>query len=341
MNIRNWEVRPLDKDRAAALAQAYNIPFFLAMLLNIRGVDRSEEIEAFLGAGAPLSDPFLLKDMDRAAERITRAIDAMEKIAVYGDYDADGVTSTAMVYSYLETRGADVMFYIPQREGEGYGMNIAAVEHLASLGVTLIITVDNGISSIREVERAKALGVDVVVTDHHRPQETLPAAVAVVDAYRKDDESPCKDFSGAGIAFKLLMALEEGAGDLDDLLETYGDLAAIGTIGDVVPLTGENRTLVNAGLRLLSESERPGVRALLTDSGFTGRQLTATNVAFTLVPRINATGRMGAPERAVRLLTSVDDGEAARTTRSAAAWRQRSPRLPSRTSRRAGFRRTA
>ena len=194
---------------------------------------------------------------------------------------------------------------------------------------------------INLLKRAKALGVDVVVTDHHRPQETLPAAVAVVDAYRKDDESPCKDFSGAGIAFKLLMALEEGAGDLDDLLETYGDLAAIGTIGDVVPLTGENRTLVNAGLRLLSESERPGVRALLTDSGFTGRQLTATNVAFTLVPRINATGRMGAPERAVRLLTSVDDGEAARTTRSAAAWRQRSPRLPSRTSRRAGFRRTA
>ena len=316
MNIRNWEVRPLDKDRAAALAQAYNIPFFLAMLLNIRGVDRSEEIEAFLGAGAPLSDPFLLKDMDRAAERITRAIDAMEKIAVYGDYDADGVTSTAMVYSYLETRGADVMFYIPQREGEGYGMNIAAVEHLASLGVTLIITVDNGISSIREVERAKALGVDVVVTDHHRPQETLPAAVAVVDAYRKDDESPCKDFSGAGIAFKLLMALEEGAGDLDDLLETYGDLAAIGTIGDGVPLTGENRGMIGeaaiAAMRLRSESERPGVRALLTDSGFTGRQLTATNVAFTLMPRINATGRMGAPERAVRLLTSVDDGEAAR-----------------------------
>lgn len=312
MNIRNWEVRPLDKDRAAALAQAHNIPFFLAMLLNIRGIERAEEIEAFLGAGAPLSDPFLLKDMDRAAERITRAIDTMEKIAVYGDYDADGVTSTAMVYGYLETRGADVMFYIPQREGEGYGMNTAAVEHLASLGVTLIITVDNGISSIREVERAKALGVDVVVTDHHRPQETLPAATAVVDAYRKDDESPYKDFSGAGIAFKLLMALEEGAGDLDDLLETYGDLAAIGTIGDVVPLTGENRTLVNAGLRLLSESERPGVRALLTDSGFTGRQLTATNVAFTLVPRINATGRMGSPERAVRLLTSVDDGEAAR-----------------------------
>ena len=211
--------------------------------------------------------------MDKAVERIRRAIDDFEKIAVYGDYDADGVTATSILFTYLEAVGADVIYYIPQREGEGYGMNLHAVETLHQEGVTLIITVDNGIASVNEVERAAQLGIDVVVTDHHRPQERIPNAYAVVDAYQSDDHGPYKDLSGAGVALKLVMALEDG--DADAVLEEYADLAALGTVADVVPVLGENRTIVKAGLSILTRGGRAGVDALMEQSGMGGKATTA------------------------------------------------------------------
>lgn len=308
MNIKKWEILSLDKDNAAELAQRHSIPFFLAMLLDIRGFQTDAKVQEMLYTDTGLSDPFLMKDMDKAVARIRKAIDNFEKIAVYGDYDADGVTATAILFSYLETVGADVIYYIPNREGEGYGMNSAAVEALHAQGIQLIITVDNGISSLKEVALANELGMDVVVTDHHRPHEKLPDAVAVVDPHRKDCASSFKEFCGAGVVLKLLIALEDG--DEDMILSEYADLAALGTIGDVMPVIGENRTIIKLGLEAIAAGGKPGIEALLQSSSYTDKNITAKSLAFTVIPRINATGRMGAPDRAVRLLSSGIDEEA-------------------------------
>lgn len=303
LNIKKWEVAALDKGRAARLSEDYDLPAFLGILLDIRGYHTREAIEG-LSRGGALADPYRMKDMDKAVERIRQAVDGFEKIAVYGDYDADGVTATAMLYSYLQAMGGDVLYYIPQREGEGYGMNRGAVETLCQRGVRLIITVDNGISSMEEVELARQLGMDVVITDHHRPHDSLPKAAAVVDAHRPDDHSPFRELSGAGVVLKLLIALEEG--DAGQVVSEYSDLAALGTIGDVVPILDENRAIVQAGLRMLGKGGRPGVAALL-EMGGGSKELTATSLAFSVIPCINATGRMGAPERAVQLLICEEE----------------------------------
>lgn len=307
MNIKKWSVSALDKENAARIADDFGIPYFLAMLLDIRGIREENAIRSFQEQdGEGISDPFSFAGMEEAVVRIHKGIDSGEKIAIYGDYDADGVTATAMLYSYLESAGADVCYYIPDREAEGYGMNMAAVKKLADEGVTLIITVDNGVSSIEEVEYAKTLGVDVVITDHHRPREILPDAVAVVNPHRLDCPSKFKEFAGVGVAFKLITALEGEYADLEGLLENYADLVAIGTIGDVVSLTGENRILVKAGLRYLVHSDRIGLQALMERSSLHSEHITATDVAFGIVPRINATGRMDSSRRAVELLLCED-----------------------------------
>ena len=309
--MKVWSVAKVNKERAIAMANRLEIPPLLAMMLDIRGITKEEDVINFLQENKDFSDPFLMKDMDKAVERITTAVENGEKICVYGDYDADGVTSTSLLYSYLrDSLGADVMFYIPTRTGEGYGMNKGAVDKIHSLGVTLIITVDNGISAREEIDYGNTLGIDTVITDHHVPSGAIPKAVAVVNAHQKDDKSPFKDFSGVGVAFKLVMAIEGEYADVDSLLENFSDIATLGTIGDIVPLVGENRTLVKNGLRHIQNSDRIGINAMKQESGIAEKEINSSNVAFTLVPRINAGGRLGSSEKSVNLLLTEDEEEA-------------------------------
>ena len=308
--MKLWNIAELDRQEANAIQNEYGLPAIIAMLLQTRGIKTREEIEDFLNNESEIASPFEIKDMDKAADRVQRAIESGEMICVYGDYDADGVTSTALLYSYLETVGANVIYYIPSRESEGYGMNIGAVDTLAEKGVELIITVDNGIAANKEIAHAKALGIDTVVTDHHMPIDELPDACAVVDLHRPDCPSKFKQLSGVGVAFKLIMALEGEFCDVDMLLDNYADLLSIGTIGDIVELKGENRVFVKRGLQSIINSDRPGIAALIENSGLTGKPLTAGKVSFTLVPRINAVGRLGLSGKSVELLLTEDYEEA-------------------------------
>lgn len=294
------------KDIAAQVAQDMSVDPFAALLVTSRGFDNIDEISDFLDYDAPLSlPPLSIADMSKAAERINRAIDNFEFICIFGDYDADGVTASALLYSYLETREANVMCYIPDRLTEGYGLNVGAIEELADRGVKLIVTVDNGVSAIDEAKRAKELGIDLVVTDHHKVGDILPDAYAVVDPHRPDCPSTFKEMSGVGVAFKLVCALEGDDGDI--LIEEYGDLVALGTIGDVVTLTGENRVMVRRGLRILNDNPRPGISALMELAGVSDKLFTASTAAFTVCPRINAAGRMGSANKALELLLCDDD----------------------------------
>ena len=311
MNRKKWIVNKCDKDLAANIAENCGVDPFVAYLLVARGFTDEFLVESFL-YDTDICDPFTLPDMEKACERIKSAIDACEKITIFGDYDADGVTSTALLYSYLSKVGANVDYYIPDRAGEGYGMNVSAIEMLKERGTKLVITVDNGISAIEEIEKAKELEIDVVVTDHHQAGEVLPDAVAVVDPHRKDCELDFREWAGVGVAFKLVSAL--ASCDVYDLLEDYGDILAIGTIADIVSLKGENRILVRAGLAVLNETLingtlRKGLKALIDESGAT-KNMTSMNAAFRIAPRINAAGRMGSAERAIKLLLTDDNDEA-------------------------------
>ncbi len=307
MSYKRWTYMTLDKDLAGELSAECGLDPLLCLLLTGRGITEPDEAMDFLVGNELSSDPFSYTDMDLAVERIQRAVDEGESIAVYGDYDADGITATVLLYSYLQSKGARVQYRLPQREGEGYGLHSESIDELAKDGVQLIITVDNGVSAIDEIDYAKELGIDVVVTDHHQPPETLPAAVAVVDPHRKDCTGDFKYLAGVGVAFQLVCALE---GDPDRMLLEYGDLVALGTLADVMPLCGDNRILVRRGLQCINRPNcRLGLRRL-REVGGNEKEMTASSVSFMIAPRINAAGRMGDPHKAAQLLLCENEEEA-------------------------------
>lgn len=309
--MKNWVVAKADRKAAETLSAQCGLPPFIVYMLLIRGITTKEEILDFISDDVGFENPFDAIDMDKAVNRINQALDNFEKICVYGDYDADGVTSTALLCTYLETVGADVFYYIPSREHEGYGMNETAVKKIKEKGTKLIITVDNGIAAHDPVQIAKELGIDVVITDHHKPvSEELPKAVAVVDLHRFDCPSEFKELSGVGVVLKLIFAMEQGQTEKRDILDDYSDIAAIGTIGDIVPLLGENRTIVKHGLNLIKNSQRYGINALIESSSLTGKKISAGKLAFSVVPRINAGGRLGESFETVNLFMTDDIDEA-------------------------------
>lgn len=262
-----------------------------------RGITTLDRAREFFGCSS-LSDPLLMKDMESAVDVIRQALDEGKKITVYGDYDCDGVTSTAMLYGYLDAMGAEVEYYIPDRS-EGYGMNIPALEKILDQGTELIITVDNGVSAVEEAEYIRQRGAQLVITDHHQPPQELPVCEACVNPHRQDDNSPFKELCGAGVVLKLLCALEE---DEEFVMEQYAELAAVGTIGDVMPLVGENRYIVRRGIEDIRASQNIGIDRLLRTAGVSPESVDATTVAFSICPRINAAGRIAAADKAVQLL---------------------------------------
>ena len=302
MGMKKWQIAGFNKMLAKELAVECDIDPIVALIASARGYTDPASLEEFLSDEPCFDDPRNLSDIEKAADIINSYIEDGSRIAVYGDYDCDGITSTVLMFSYLKSRGADCVYYIPDRFDEGYGMNTGAVEKLAGEGVKLLITVDNGIACHNEIKRAKELGMSVVVTDHHLPKETLPQADAVVDPHRADCRSEFKEICGAEVAFKLICVLEER--EPEELLPYYSDLLSVALTADVMPLIYENRAIVKYGIEKLKRSPLTGFSALMSVAAIQRENISAGRIAFGIAPRINAAGRMGSAARAVELLLS-------------------------------------
>lgn len=301
MAHKKWVVRQADKSRATDISEKFNIDPLIAYVLTARGMDDDITASKFLSDSYETVSPYKFADMEEAAFTIGDAIDYGEKICIYGDYDCDGVTSTALLLSFLKDEGADVFAYIPDRECEGYGLNRDAIEYIRNQGANLIVTVDNGISAIDEAEYIYTLGMRLVVTDHHQLSDTLPRAEAVVNPHREDNKLDFREYCGVGVAFKLICAISED--NTAALVDKYIDLVAIGTIADVVPLVGENRSFVKQGLNKINHDPRT---SLVPFRNTSDKEFTSNDVAFQLCPRINAMGRMGSAMEAVDFLVCED-----------------------------------
>lgn len=304
--------RPSD-ERVSALSGELGLPDEVARLLIVRGLDTPEAARRFLQPRfAHLHPPELLPDLERAVERVESALARREAILVHGDYDADGMAAAALLTRGLERLGARVQAFVPHRTRDGYDLGPAGLRRAREAGASLIVTADCGVSAREAVDAAGDAGVDVVVTDHHRPPPTLPDAVAVVNPAREESGYPFDGLAGVGVAFKLLTALYERAGLPEDELNRHLDLVALGTVADVVPLRDENRVLVRAGLAALERTTKPGLRALLRRAGLEGGDLEAGHVGYRLAPRLNAVGRVGEARLGLQLLLTDDAGEAGR-----------------------------
>ena len=312
MKYQQWKIAQRSQQVCREM-ERQGVPLLVAATLCARGLTDLDEAKALLSSAEDqLCDPYLMKDMDLATARIGRALRNKESIAVYGDYDVDGITATCLLTDFLRRHGADVVSYIPGRLEEGYGLNPIAIHQLHAEGVKLIVTVDCGITAVSEAELCKQLGIDLVITDHHECKQTLPAAVAVVDPHRCDGGYPHKNLSGVGVAFKLASAL---CGSQEKVLEEYADMVCLGTVADVMPLQGENRVFVARGLESLAHTKRPGIAALMAECGCAPETVSASSIGFMLAPRINAAGRMGQIDLAVELFLTDDPDKAAEAAR--------------------------
>lgn len=313
--ISKWNVLPItssNQDAEARLAGMFPKSPAIARLLVLRGITTREEVNRFFSPSlSQLPDPFLMRDMEKAVGRLNRALGAKEKVMVYGDYDVDGTTAVALVYRYLQNFYSNLVYYVPTRDDEGYGISKQSIDYAASIGVKLIIVLDCGIKAVDEIAYAKTKGIDFIVCDHHVPDEVLPDAAAILNPKLKDDKYPYKDLSGCGVGFKFMQAFSKsnGIGDLYGL-DSLLDLLVVSIAADIVPITGENRVLAYYGLKRLNANPSVGLRSIIRLCGLSNREITISDIIFKIGPRINASGRMQSGLESVELLVTKDPSEA-------------------------------